>query len=661
MPRASLVATTDAEDRRADVLVGLGDLSAIKCMAVDKLIALQGLLGFGSVWGVIEIPQSYMPAGAFQKPSKRIFDFRKLSGGDDATISAIVRVILLRWLVPIGYTIVPCTASTLSLNMQSLRGLAPLALAKPAIGPGLLWSRLDANEMYALLPKTDKNDFGRIFETLRDRKLLDDVIQIPKRRRADRRERSRKGLLEARADVRCRQSFLHLPDAFVGECGWRCLWLIRILGPGLLSLLEEIYSRTGFRSDITRSVAMQKFNIAAKDNVAAWQWVDLSGGLISQLPFELKLRSQNGKCRGVPGRPLVWPPQTLPDLWQIAAVLQASHAFVVGLSGGPRVGEILSQSRDALVEDQHGCRIRGRTYKLVFREQGEERDWPAPVAAVEAVAQQVRLAELAQHVSRVYGYPNDGTQLWIQLPVQDHECVGKRLNSLEYGFKKLVSALDIQHLLPGESSRERNLHPHRLRKTTGRIVGLSLTNSIQVLMDLFGHENPEMTLGYLLCNKDIAMEAQAVAKAQTIMFAVDAIVNIDGAAGEAATRIRGEIDAFAKLRGLTKLDAKNINELAQDLTEDGAYWELVRPGVLCTKLPGQIGACNSRQGAPDSSHCRSGCEHRYEMTAQMVNVDRTVERIISHLELAISQDEPMAVEQWRMRPTAPRCPVGRAG
>jgi hypothetical protein len=268
------------------------------------------------------------------------------------------------------------------------------------------------------------------------------------------------------------------------------------------------------------------------------------------------------------------------------------------------------------------------------------------MAAV-AVLQQLRIARLAQAVSKAYGFDNRGENLWVQMPTQKKAIVGLPLNTIGAGLKRLVAAFGLQDLLPRTTIRERNIHAHRMRKTTGRIVGLALANAVQVLMDLYGHEDPEMTVGYLLSNPDIAEEAKAVAQAQTLMFAADAIAHADEAGGPAADTLRKDIESFARLRGLTKLDAASIDELARDRTEGGLYWELVRPGVLCTKLPGQVGACNRKQGSPDPSHCKSDCDHRLEQAAQKENVNRTIERVLAHIERAIANDEPLAEQQWR--------------
>ncbi|MBB3835272.1 hypothetical protein FHR55_003516 [Xanthomonas arboricola] len=530
--------------------------------------------------------------------------------------------------------------------MFTLRRVLAAAITKPVADPSRIWSRLSADDLYTIAPRTGKRNFSRIFETLSQRQLLTDVVDIPARRRLDHLENRRKGKSLPVANERAVAPYVALPDVFVSECGWRCVWLIKELGPFVLRALSLALEGNPVDQGISKHSALKKFRRAAKKRLRTCEWFNAAGSTVTP-PFELNLKSLDEKGHWKSGQSLKWPPKSLPDLWRLAWLMQAAHAFVVGLSGGPREGELLSLTKDSLIESANGWRLRGKTYKLVFRDDGEVRDWPAPQMCVVSIEQQAKLACLAEDAARARGHETAGPQLWVLLPTNDYTTSGSPLNSLGSSFRGLVRILKLQHLLPDTSMRERTLHPHRLRKTTGRLVGLALTNGLQVLMDLYGHEDPEMTTAYLLSNKDIAEEAQAVAEAQTIMFAKDAISNIEGAGGKAADRVRNSVSAFAKLRGVSKLDAQTIDELARDLTENGQYWELVRPGVLCTKLPGQVGACNGKQGAPDASHCRSTCAHRLEAAAQKEATNRVIERIIGHLERALLDEEPLVAERWR--------------
>src|SRR5690606_10945730 len=104
------------------------------------LITLQFALGFGATWGVIDIPKHYMPAGSFQKQSKRVFDFRDAANNFDPAIAAVTRLAILRWLVPIGQSSRPCTASTLAEDLSTLRRVLRLALSKEAPDSSRIWS-----------------------------------------------------------------------------------------------------------------------------------------------------------------------------------------------------------------------------------------------------------------------------------------------------------------------------------------------------------------------------------------------------------------------------------------------------------------------------------------------------------------------------------------
>ena len=648
MSRAKSFRPADAEALRSDALVRLESLATIQTMSRTQLLKLQSQFGFGAEWGRIEIPASFMPPGRHREHSRRVFDFRDIANGNDAAIAAVTKLMCLRWLVPVGQSSEPPSTSTLSGTLRELKRLLPLALAKPSEDPSKIWSRLKSSDLYSVLPvSANGTDFGAIFRSFKERGLLEDVVDISIDRGARRQERSRKGKPAPRKNRPQVAPFLHLPDRFVAECGWRCIWLVKSLAPTLIDLLASIFESQRLRMDVQSREAHKQFKQLVAERICNWTWLDAARRPIDSLPFTLFLRSRAGLKASEKSRLMAWPPQTLADLWALLALVQGANAFIVGISGGPRHGEILSQTRKILIESSQGFRLGGKTYKLIFNDAGADRDWPAPALAVAAVLQQVRLASCVRQAAKVYGYPREGEELWVRLPMHTVKDTGAPLGTLEVSIKNLVSAFGLQDALSGQTIRETNLHLHRLRKTTARIVGLTLTNAIQVLMDLFGHEDPEMTLRYLLSNQDIAEEARAVAEAQTIMFAVTAIEDAQKGGGGGASTLRDRVAEFAKLRGIEKLDAKSVDELARDLTENGQYWELVRPGVLCTKLPGQIGACNGKQGAPDSSRCKSTCQNRYEMAANLSGVDATIARILEHLQKALDEDEPMLAEQWR--------------
>ena len=645
MPKRNAYVSEAAEAKRVDALASIKDMAKIKAMPKEQIVALLGAFGFGNVYGRIEIPRDYMPAGKRRLPSGRIFDFREVLAGKDRVLLAVMRVICLRWLIPMGTATEPCTGSTFAKTVGTLRRICTLLVNTPDDSLEV-WGRLTYEDVATLLSGNALDDVVNIFRTLVARKLLDDTIRLPARRWPGEIERSRKNQPEPESNAKKKNPYLPLADVFVSEFGWRCAWLAKNLGPLLLDVMESIYKSCEIRTDQVRKEAIRDFNAAASRKLGRRKWIDSNGAPLA-IPFEIRLTTRHRKARGEQSAAMPWPPETLPDLWQLVSLLQGAHIFIVALSGGPRAGELLSIKKSALKTVRGKERVEGRTYKLVFNEQGKERDWPAPQLTIAAVSQQVRLAGMTQLAAKRYGNIVQGDHLWVLLAKKDLSKCGLPLNDIDSILWRMVKVFNLVHLFDSSSTRDRRLHPHRIRKATGRLVGLALSNGLHALMDLFGHEDPEMTVAYLLSNPDIAEEAKAVANAQTIMFASEAISDSANNSGNAAKHVKESAAAYAKLRGKSSLDASDIDELARDLTENGRYWELVRPGVLCTKLPGQTGKCNGSPASPDSSRCRVGCGYRLERAAERENVDRTIERQVEHLERAIKEDEPLVAERWR--------------
>jgi hypothetical protein len=247
-------------------------------MGRSQLLELQARFGFGDVWGLIQIPALFMPAGRHQQRSRRVFDFRQVANGDDAAIAAVTRLMCLRWLVPVGASSEPPATSTLAGMLRQLKRLLALALASKSDDPEKIWSRLTASDLYSILPVTaNGTDFGAMFRSFKEQGLLEDVIDVSWDRTVRRQERSRKGKAVPSADRKQVAPFLHLPDRFVAECGWRCIWVVKSLAPSLLGLLDLIFDSQELRADVQDVEAHAQFREAAARRISSWIWLD-SGG-----------------------------------------------------------------------------------------------------------------------------------------------------------------------------------------------------------------------------------------------------------------------------------------------------------------------------------------------------------------------------------------------
>lgn len=94
------------------------------------------------------------------------------------------------------------------------------------------------------------------------------------------------------------------------------------------------------------------------------------------------------------------------------------------------------------------------------------------------------------------------------------------------------------------------------------------------------------------------------------------------------------------------LGADDIRQLAEILTLSGQSWALVRPGVICTKLPGSSGPCTKKVGRPEPSRCRWGCDHRLEEAYLRDDIDRSIAEAVRLYELEVADDNEMGQEFW---------------
>jgi hypothetical protein len=167
-----------------------------------------------------------------------------------------------------------------------------------------------------------------------------------------------------------------------------------------------------------------------------------------------------------------------------------------------------------------------------------------------------------------------------------------------------------------------NLHPHRLRKTIGRLAGIALFNSPTVLKRLFGHKCIEMTLHYILCAKDIQTEAEAVLRELRIMHCAEALEEVHDAiasgtqlpahSGAAASRLADAVKEHeARLTESGRLWRQgSAYDLAYLLTARGKGWRFVQKNIICAKVPSEAGLCMKNRGEPNTSNCQAGCDNR---------------------------------------------------
>lgn len=639
----------DAEDARAKVLENL-DPKSIQGMRRHELVAYQSILGLGDKWGLLEAPEHWMPPGSLRSPSKRRCSLEALlpegmtsdSPSAEAGWAALVRVCLLRLLVPVGRNRRAATVSTTMVFAVQLAKLGRTALTKQrSDDPEVIWGRLtDEDARAALTDRVWLLTVAYVMDDFVRAGYLSDSVQRPVRTSGYRRERNRKGDAAQGSDIFKNEPWQPLPDEFVAQCGWRALWLIIELGPTLLGAVEAAIAATDPKSRSDRyTLASQQFfeHRIRRKTISEWRWTTSEGQLIDEIPFRLILDERGSD---IVGGTFSWPPRLFRQAFALLVLLQAAHSWIALLSAGPRSCELLSQLESCLVESPEGWRIEGRTYKLVFAEEGAVRHWPAPKTVVMAIKQQVRLARLLKRI----GCPSDPSSMGDHLWVKFTRDVGRPLQLLGGGLNRLRTAFCLQHLLGSEHP---SAHPHRFRKTLARLIALTLVNGRMVLMDVFGHDDPEMTVGYMTSDRRIYADVIKTVKELVVLIGIRAIDSADENGGRAAVRIRQAIADKATLVGKERLDPKDVEELAEQLTLEGRYWIYARPGVICTKPPGKSGPCNKKQGAPDPGNCRTSCDDRLELADHKAEVDEMLADIVDYLERARANEETMLIEHWR--------------
>jgi len=648
MGNAKSYKCAEGDAMRSGTLLNLGSAMALLSMGRDELLLLQGALGFGEEWGVICIPTNWMPPGQKRTPSARILVLHKAipegwASSEQRTQDAMVALLqfaLTRYLTPAGRKLFYPALGTWQQAVSAAIRVAKAALTRHQGDIRQLWSLLTVGDVLTVLPGRAAKLWTRHLQWLHARGLVADCVRSESLPQGLRDEIPRKGQSKPQNKIKTSKHWQPLPDNFVAEAGWRVVWIVKELGPVLLNIAEAISEPV--EQDPRYSIETNK-NIrrdrqrAILDN---WRWTTSDGREFKDLPFKLHMQSMG--CQHQANQ--TWPELTLQtlspgDISQLLTVLQAAHIFVLFLSSGPRSSEQMSLAVGSLTEHPDANRIEGRTYKLSFQNDGEARDWPCPGVAALAIKNQERLAGLLKRKESPHEH-DLGDHLWVCTGAGAKKR-GSELRNFNDQLGRLVNVLGLGHLL-GQSK----LHTHRFRKTIARLIALALIGAPKILMDLFGHTDIEMTISYILSNPDIRAEVELVARAQLIILAKEAASNAEGNGGPAAKTVREVVRATRARLSKDVLDSDDLEEVAEALTLGGTSWQLVRPGVVCTKTELESGPCTRRIGRPEPSRCRTNCINRLELESERENVDAVLEESVARRCRALAEDDPVSASLW---------------
>lgn len=471
-----------------------------------------------------------------------------------------------------------------------------------------------------------------------------------------------------------------LPDEYVAELGSRGLWLIEDLAPNVLQISTILMGIWTEHDASWQPKTIRDYRSArVRELLVSYEWVDSSGNRIVEPPFSLRLAKPQGFGeKWLEGMEFRWPPRNYMEFMTLIGLIQTAHLFVAFLSMGARKSEVLSLRRDCVTYLADGrAYARGRTFKLVEQHDGKERKWQLPNVAVHALRQQSRLVALGEKLgylipqSAKHNDAPPGDHLWGQLSGSNGNSEPSLpLANVNKALTSYARALNMD-VFPGGQ----RLRSHRFRKTLARLVALAITHAPRLLMDVFGHRSLEMTMNYILTDPDLRAEIEVVSRELRVMRAQEVVakmVDFDtgsnsasvekygGYGGPAAVIIHSAI--YAHREGLHRRAAdwsiESPKELAELLTLQGKAWELVRPGVICTKFAGEAGPCNRSKGRPEPSKCQSNCLHRLEEGFLREDIDGAINDAVIAYERAIKSDEALTASHWaaQLRSYVPRFP-----
>lgn len=609
-------------------------LDEFQHLSPSDLLLAQTVAGHGDTWGVWMTPKTISP-GTFHTTSrsidlaKRLRDFLAKEAPLPVTDSALD--------VLVEYGVLQLTRLALLLRLAPTGGqrktknlrLKPSSLAQRLYMNGPLIvarairrkaHRPNSPGLFACLTEDDVSELGQVkrsrielerIETLAARGWWSDLPPQPDVAGTT----NPRGPKQARVPEKIPGEYQPIPDDYVAKIGPRILWLIRDLGPNLLRCLEDLSAcleRLDW-SRMTHSKLVDDNGVITKfihQHLCEHPWMDRTGKLLQPgFPLTTGARSKDR---------FEWPPRTFQQLQVLSATLQSAHLFLTLLASAGRIGEVESLPRLCVTTASDGKDyIRGWTYKLSGNLFGDARQWPAPVVLIQAIGQQARLAAVWSRLPP--GRIQDGLPtappahdaLWLSLGAGGSASAGDPLGESAHALQMLAKRVDMDPR-PGGI----NLHPHRCRKTIGRLAGVALFNSPVVLKRLFGHKSIEMTLHYILCDPGIRAEAEAVLRELRILHCTELLEEVrealstgaplPGHSGASAPRLVEAVKEHeARLAKSGRVWTNgSAYDLAYMMTVNGQAWRFCRKDIICTKVPGEKG-CDKQK-----SNCKPDCDNR---------------------------------------------------
>ncbi len=251
------------------------------------------------------------------------------------------------------------------------------------------------------------------------------------------------------------------------------LWLNRIQGNVLQAYLDtkDIHRASDGGTHHSRTLAYRR------DSVQSWTSATLQPGTV--FPFHVTLSAEKRRLK----RYTAWPLDTVSGLKSLLFLCQTANAILILASTGMRIGELTALTHDSLMHRDGRPYLTGRSFKDTDARDGQERQWPFPQAAATGFEAQLELARAL----------SNGDGFWV--PFSEKNVTGvPTLDFALRSFGKTIGVVGGAYL----ADLDGTITPHRFRYSTARYVALSLTAASQILFDVLGHNDIEVTLGYAL-------------------------------------------------------------------------------------------------------------------------------------------------------------------
>jgi hypothetical protein len=392
-----------------------------------------------------------------------------------------------------------------------------------------------------------------------------------------------------------------LPDAFVAAMGEFCLRVSGELRPLYHSFLSDL-----IQSDPSAS-SFAEIALAAQ----AYAWPE---------GFEVT---------------------NIPTAKKVGNVCQFSAMFLLALLLGPRSSEITALPLGLVKELSDGTHvINGSTFKLSQSTTGRERDWPIHADLGKALVQQEEYIRLVEGAFFRFLFRSHDSVAWGNKPV-------RQLNGT---LSDMVKHAGLERLLDGSS-----FHPHRLRKTTARLIVIALHGGPLILRRLFGHQHLAMTLRYILTNQGIVDELRAIAEEEQRAMAADFVKRRKELKGGGASGFNAAVSTAEQVvqqlpevfipegrREQAKVTMDQIIEVLAADRAEGLRLKQIVPGlIVCWKPSDEAGMCCKAGELPNIAKCSTKCNWHLQMPEYQDEARKDVQAALEHI-----KDERIGSLKW---------------